>query len=80
MPVASLALELAAAMPATDVEVEEAVSLVTADVVPSIPVMIVDVSTATALMMSAMDLKGIPSFLTTLHPHFTAWPRALLTR
>ena len=45
-------------MPATDVEVEEAVSLVTADVVPSIPVVIVAVSTATALMESAMGLDG----------------------
>ena len=54
MPVASVALELAAAMPATDVEVEEAVSLVTADVVPSIPVLIVEVSTATALMESGI--------------------------
>ncbi|MFS6818901.1 hypothetical protein AAF134_06430 [Synechococcus lacustris Tous-12m] len=58
MPVASVALELAAAMPATDVEVEEAVSLVTADVVPSIPVLIVEVSTATALMESGMKVKS----------------------
>ena len=57
MPVASVALELAAAMPATDVEVEEAVSLVTAVVVPSIPVLIVEVSTATEEMESGIEAE-----------------------
>ena len=54
MPVASVAWALAAAMPATDVDVEEAAALVTAAVVPSIPVLSVEVSTATELMMSAI--------------------------
>ena len=57
MPVASVALELAAAMPATDVDVEEAVSLVTANVVPSIPVLIVEESTATALIESGIEAE-----------------------
>jgi hypothetical protein len=52
MPVASVAWALAAETPATDVELEEAAALVTAAVVPSIPVLSVEVSTATALMVS----------------------------
>jgi hypothetical protein len=41
-------------MPATDVEVEEAAALVTAAVVPSIPVVSVELSTATALIVSGI--------------------------
>ena len=62
MPTASVDMALAAAMPATDVELEVAVASVTAVVVPSMPVTSVTLSTAAVLMVSGIGgKKSIPS-------------------